>query len=160
MQIEVGYTVRDFCDGQSLASPGRWPPATRQYLCSDTWTSVSELVSKFSEHCRTTQLLMDLALGRVEKCPFPSESVREFKGEIIGLLSSRGLNLNRASGDRNELPIDFRFLALLLRASDTQLGNFAQGVKVGPGTRMPRNPALYKPKRKWRLEQQRNRQNW
>ena len=93
---------------------------------------------------------MDLALGRVEKCPFPSESVRELKGEIIGLLSSRGLNLNRASGDRNELPIDFRFLALLLRASedpDTQLRNFPQGVKVEPGTRMPRNPALYKQRR-------------
>ena len=128
MQIGVGYTVRDFCDGQSLASPGRWPPATRQYPCSDTWTSVSEHVRKFSEHYGTTQLLMDLALGRVEKCPFPSESGRELKGEIIGLLSSRGLNLNRESGDRNELTIDFRFLALLLRASedpDTQLGNFA-----------------------------------
>ena len=163
VQIGVHYTVRDFSDGQSLASPGRWPPATRQYPCSDTWTSVSELVRRFSEHYGTTQLLMDLALGRVEKCPFPCESVRELKGEIIGLLSSRGLKLNRASGDRNELPIDFRFLAFLLRASedpDTQLGNFAQDVKVGPGTRMPRNPALYKPKRKWRLEQQRNPQNW
>ena len=40
------------------------------------------------------------------------------------------------------------------------MGNFAQGVKVGPGTRMPRNPALYKPKKKWRLEQQRDPQNW
>ena len=96
----VGYTVRDFCDGQSLASPGRWPPAMRQYPCSDTWTSVSELVRKFSEHCGTTQLLMDLALGRVEKCPFPSESVRELKGEIIGLLSSRGLKCSSSEHQR------------------------------------------------------------
>ena len=68
MQIGVGFTVRDFCDGQSLPSPGRWPPAMRRYPSSDTWTSVSELVRKFSEHYGTTQLLMDLALGRVEKC--------------------------------------------------------------------------------------------
>ena len=76
MQIGVGYTVRDFCDGQSLATPGRWPPVTRQYPCSDTWTSVSELVRKFSEHYGTTQLLMDLALGRVEKC-LPPKRVSE-----------------------------------------------------------------------------------
>ena len=137
----------------------------RRYPCSDTWTSASDLVRRFSEHYGTTQLLMDVALGRVEKCPFPSESVRELKGEIVGLLSSRGVNLNRASGsgDRNELPIDFRFRDLLLRASedpDTQLGSFAHGVKVGPGTRMPRNPALDKPKKKWRLEQQRDPLNW
>ena len=34
------------------------------------------------------------------------------------------------------------------------LGEYAQGVKVGPGTRMPRLPALYKPKKKWRLPSQ------
>ena len=94
---------------------------------------------------------MGLALGRVEKCPFPDEAVRELKEEDVGLLSSRGLPLNRAGGDSNELPIVFRFLDLLLRASedpDVHLGGFAQGVKVGPGTRMPRNPSLYRPKRK------------
>ena len=84
----------------AMASPWRRRddglPPRGSTPCSDTWTSVSELVRKFSEHYGTTQLLMDLALGRVEKCPFPSESVRELKGEIIGLLSSRGLNLYRA----------------------------------------------------------------
>ena len=34
------------------------------------------------------------------------------------------------------------------------LGDYAQGVRVGPGTRMPRLPALYKPKKKWRLASQ------
>ena len=85
MQVGVGCTVRELCDGQSLASPGR--------------------------------------------------------------------------GDRNELPIDFWFLDLILRASadpEVHQGAFAQGVKVGPGTRMPRLPALYRPKRRWRLESQRD----
>ena len=56
-----------------------------------------------------------------------------------------------------------RFLDLLLRAAqdpDRQLGSFAQGVKVGPGTRMPRHPALYRPKRKWRLDSQRGPTSW
>ena len=31
------------------------------------------------------------------------------------------------------------------------IGDFAQGVRVGPGARLPRQPALYPSKRKWRL---------
>ena len=26
MQVDVAYTAREYCDGQTLASPGRWPP--------------------------------------------------------------------------------------------------------------------------------------
>ena len=67
-------------------------------------------------------------------------------------------------GDRDELPLDFRFVDLLLRAAmdpERHLGPFAQGVKVGPGTRMPRLPALYRPKRRWRpSEQQDPRNSW
>ena len=148
MQVGIGYTVRDFCDGQSLASPGRWAPSDRRYPQSDAWSAVVVLVKRFSEVFGTTKLLMDLALGRIKECPFPIEAVNSLKKEIVDSLSSRGLNLKREEGDRDELPIDFRFLDLLLRAAhdpDRQLGSFAQGVKVGPGTRMPRHPALYRP---------------
>ena len=146
---------RDFCDGQSLASPGRWSPSERRYPQSDAWNAVLVLVKRFSEVFGTTKLLMDLALGRIKECPFPIDAVTSLKNEIVDGLSSRGLNLKREEGDRDELPIDLRFLDLLLRAAqdpDKQLGSSAQGVKVGPGTRMPRHPALYRPKRKWRLE--------
>ena len=67
MQIGVGYTVRD-CDGQSLASPGRWPPAMRRYPSSDTWIAATELVRRFSEHYGTTQLL--ILLGAWLALPF------------------------------------------------------------------------------------------
>ena len=49
------------------------------------------------------------------------------------------------------------FLGLLLSAADDSevgKGSFAQGVRVGPGSRMPRLPALYRPKKKWRLTSQ------
>ena len=81
---------------------------------------------------------MELALGRVKECPFPNEAVSELKDEIVKVLSSRGLQLRREKGDRNKVPIDFRFLELLLEVAqdpDTQLGTLAQRVKVGPGTR-------------------------
>ena len=75
MQVGIGYTVRDFCDGQSLASPGRWSPSERRYPQSDAWNAVVVLVKRFSEVFGTTKLLMDLALGRVKECPFPIEAV-------------------------------------------------------------------------------------
>ena len=162
MQVVVGYTVRDFCDGQSLASPGRWPPSKR---CpqSDGWKAVVTLVKRFSDVFCSAKLLMELALGRVKERPFPNEAVSELKNEIVKVLSSRGHQLRRENDDRNELPIDFRFLSLLLRVTqdpDTKLGTFVRGVKVGPGTRMPRHPALYRPKRKWRLDSQRDPTSW
>ena len=44
---------------------------------------------------------------------------------------------------------------LVLRlAGDPKVENYAQGVRVGPGTRTPRLPALYRPKRRWRLPEQ------
>ena len=55
------------------------------------------------------------------------------------------------------MPIDYRYLGLLLRvADDPEVGiaEYAQGVRVGPGVRMPRLPALYRQKRRWRLPEQ------
>ena len=159
MQVGVGYTVRELCDGQSLASPGRWPVEARRYPDCEEWCAVVVPVRQFAEHHCPPRLLVDLALGRVEKTPFPERDVLGLKQQIITNLEGEGLQLDRVNGDRNELPIDLRFLDLLVRASadpEVHLGAFAQGVKVGPGTRMPRLPALYRPKRRWRLESQRD----
>ena len=97
------------------------------------------------------------ALGRVRGCPFKPADVQALKDEVIAKLASMGMNLTRCSGDQNNVPIDFRFLDLLLRAADDPevgLGSFAQGVGVSPGVRMSRLPALYKRKKKWRLASQ------
>ena len=126
MQVGVGYTSRDFRDGQGL--------------------------------CKT-ELLMALAVGKVEDCPFNSSEVRSFKERIVADLEQEGLGLGRQEGDREDVPIDFRFLGLLLRAAEDPergLGQFAQGVPAAPGTKMPRLPALYRPKRRWRLASQRD----
>ena len=78
-------------------------------------------------------------------------------------LASMGMDLMRSSGDRNDVPIDFLFLDLLQRAADDPevgLGSFAQGVRVGPGVRIPRLPALYKRKKKWSLPSQADPRNY
>ena len=92
-------------------------------------------------HDRT---LTALDVGKVENSPFDSSE-------------QEGLALGRQEGNREDVPTGSRFLGLLLRAAEDPevgLGQFAQGVRVGPGTRMPRLLAVYRPKGKWRLASQ------
>ena len=163
MSVGIGYTSREYCDGQGLASPGRWPVASRRYPDMAQWQSVASSYARFTERHGTTDLLMTLALGRVKECPFKPADVKALKDEVIMNLASMGMDLERSSGDRDDVPIDFRFLGFLLRAAEDPevgIGNFAKGVRVGPGVRMPRLPALYKRKKKWRLASQADPRNY
>ena len=83
----------------------------------------------------------DLALGFGERSSCLPDDISDLKERVTATLAEKSLHLERSARDRNELPIDYRFLDLLLRASadpEVLLGSFVQGVKVGPGTRMPR----------------------
>ena len=163
LQVGVGYTVRGYCDGQSLASLGRWPAAARRYPETSTWREVAQLFDQFSQQYGNEELLMNLALGRVEAMPFPAQKVASPKGRIIEVLHAQGFVLQRVESDRAELPLDFRFIDLLLRSADDperNLGTCAQGLKVGPGTRMPRMQALNRPKRRWALTEPRDPMNY
>ena len=154
MMVGVGYTAREFCDGQSLASPGRWPVHLRRYPDSKPWQEVSELFMSCAE--REGQLLTDLTLGKVKECPFSGQSIQDLKESSLAALSRQGLSLQRTAEDRGDVPTDFRYIHLLLTASEdpeVSLGSFASGVRVGPGARLPRLPALYAPK-KWPLTEQ------
>ena len=62
MMVGVGYVQREFCDGQSLASPGRWSPGSRVYPSSSAWSSVRECFWRFTTHFGTENLLVDLYL--------------------------------------------------------------------------------------------------
>ena len=146
MVVGVGYTSREFCDGQSLASPGRWPVQQRRYPGSPQWKEVSDMFMNFAERYGDAPLLLNLAVGRVEQCPFDPQSVRELKAATVEALKRHGLELGRKDADRTELTINYRYLDLLLRA--------AEGVRVGPRARLPRLPAQYARKKKWRLPEQ------
>ena len=152
MKVGVGYTQRELCDGECLASPGRWAPGTRVYPETAHWKDVAGRYGRFADHYGTEQLLASLTMGKVETCPFRSRE--------SGISQTRDHTVGAGwimAGDRTNVPTDYRFLQLPLKLSDdpeTGLGDYSQGVRVGPGTRMPRLPALYKPKRKWRLASQ------
>ena len=103
------------------------------------------------------QLLMELALGRVRECPFNVEEIQTLKQNTMGAMERAGIKVERMSGDRSDLPIDYRYVDALLRAAEdpeVNLGSFAGGVRVGPGVRMPRLPALFTKKKRWMLPDQ------
>ena len=70
MLVGVGYTAREICDGQTLASPGRWPIDQRHCPESPVWRSVTQLFLSCASLPGTAELLPKLALGQVDGCPF------------------------------------------------------------------------------------------
>ena len=106
----------------------------------------------------TVQLLSELALGRHAKSPFSQDVVKRLRCEVKVILAREGIQFERVESDRTDVPIDFRQLGGLLKAAadpQVSVASFAQGARVGPGSRMPRCPKLYAKKRKWRIPEQR-----
>ena len=86
---------------------------------------------------------MSLTLGEVRSCPCPAQRVDGLKRRTLEVMEKHGVKLFRHA-DRAETSIDYHYLSLLLEAAedpDGQLGEFARGVRVGPGARLPRLPA-------------------
>ena len=73
LMVGVGYTQRELCDGQSLASPRRWPPGSRVYPASQPGIQIAECYARSADHRGTETLLVSLASGKVTECPFPAE---------------------------------------------------------------------------------------
>ena len=138
MEVGLGYTSREICDGQGLHA-------------------ASGPIMEFTRWHGTAALLTRLAMGQVTESPFEEEAVTRLKEQVVRSLAEQGLHLNRHPEDREDLPVDYRFLQLLLTAAEdpeVSIGEFARGVRVGPGARLPRQPALYPANKKWSLKQQ------
>ena len=56
----------DLCDGQTLASPGRWPPAMRRFPRSDSWKA-----QKVLRMFRNGKALDGAGTGSSQGMPFP-----------------------------------------------------------------------------------------
>ena len=158
MLIGSGYVERRLCDGQGLCSPGAWAPGDRRYPSSQLWTSISRLFLATAESLSSVQLLSELALGRNAKSPFSQSVVDELRREVKVILAREGIQFERVEGDRADMPVDPRLLGGLLKAAadpEVSIATFSQGVRVGPGSRMPGCPKLYTKKKKCWIPEQR-----
>ena len=91
-------------------------------------------------------------MGKIDACPFPLDDVAELKQAVIGAAAGFGHQIVRRSVDRSDVPIDYRFLDLLLRVAEdpeTGLGEYCQS-----GTWNEDAETAFKPKKKWRLASQ------
>ena len=125
MSAGTEFSARDYCDGQSLASPGRWPPSLRNYPSHPERTLVSDLFKKFAGTHESSELLMCLA-GEGRLVPPGDQEISEPK---------TGRHSRSKEGQHTLL--DFRFLELLLSATrdpEVAMGSFAGGVRVGAGS--------------------------
>ena len=89
------------------------------------------------------------------------KTVTVLRDELFRVLSDSGHGIVRGPQDRRELPFNFRLLHSLLSAAgdpEVKMHEFAVGVRVGPGTKLPRYPQIYSKKKKWRMQEQREQQ--
>ena len=89
---------------------------------------------------------------------FRQDVVKQLRDDVKVILARESIEFERAEGDRMDVPIDYRLLGGMLKAAadpEVSIASFAQGVRVGPGSRMPRCPRIYAKKKKWRIPEQR-----
>ena len=105
----------------------------------------------------TTEVLTQLACGRCTSPPFDAQKVASLRDNVQEALLSAGLDGRRQATD-SPTPVCFRMIAALLELCKDPDHNvfreYAGGVRVNVGRRMPRTPAVFEKKRRWKLSSQ------
>ena len=149
-----------FVDGFGLCSPGRWDPRNRgtEMLSDerDFCEALSKVVDKhlammFPDPQRSA---IALALGKVSSKPFSDQQLDALREDWFALLPDPV----RAREIPEFQPFFLHAMAQTARLSgdadweilDEEVDSFATGVPVGIGIEMPRTPAVFSRKKKWR----------
>ena len=118
------------------------------YPSSSLWRQIQRMFIHTAETMTTSRHLSELALGRLTSSPFSEKTVAVLRDELFRVLSDSGHAIVRGPQDRRELAGD----------PEVKMHEFAVGVRVGPGTKLPRCPQIYSKKKKWRMQEQREQQ--
>ena len=159
MLVDRAGRCRELNDGAGLCSPGRWRLRDRRFPSSSSWNVVAGFIWGAARRWGSQRLFDALSSGQVSSCPFSSEEVRDLRVLIDSQLSSMGLDTRERDGDRTSATPRWRLFGALLAAAEDPdaegITGFVRGVPLGVGVKLPRLPALYRKKAKWRLEEQR-----
>ena len=131
--IKLCGTGESACDGQSLASPGRWAVDDRRYPEDSIMSQVPKRYMTYSEKVGTPELLASLALWKVSSSLSSGRNWRIETGSNQLLSDQRFITGASSRGSK-------RYLSLLLQAAqdpEVSLEEFSRGVRVGPGVRLP-----------------------
>ena len=149
---------KPFCDGGGLCSPGRWTPEKRRLPrnLSGMKESMSNL---FGEAVMTASnrkddslgFMLKLAAGRVKTCPFEEGSLAEARATIrqqVGLDEKEDVV---ASGQVFHLKLIGRLLKMYGDPDWEFVDGMGEGVPLGVDEQLPRTPAVFEEKGKWKL---------
>ncbi len=157
--------LRPLCDGAGLCSLGVWPPWRRPTISSPQLLRVRRLIMNYVEHLHSRiglsaeQLFGRLAAGQVAEDPLSQDpsGQRHLIDEVMSALSNDVYSPYARAEDAAQ-PIRIRMLqAILFLGGDPDyraIDHFGRGVRIGVGVKLPRTPAVYARKRRWRLEGQ------
>ena len=156
--VRVGGRRRGFADGAGLCSPGRWTPERRRLVdwLLRAWLLVA-LKAILVKHVEVKRLVCMMAVGKVTQNPFSDEMCVEGRAALIR-------SLGMASHDEGllEVPEGQCFFLKLIgellhvagdpdwRVYSGGRRNFGEGVPLGYREPLPRTPAVFRRKVKWR----------
>ncbi len=165
LQVGAHDRRRDLCDGAGLCSLGIWPPWRRPPVTHPALLRVRALLLDFVTDLKThinlspIELFAKLAAGEVLTDPFAAEEggLRDLIDQVLSALSAPGASAFARSSDVAQ-PVRVRALQRILQLGGDPdwrgMEHFCRGVRIGVSHRLPRTPAVYSRKRKWRLEGQ------
>ncbi len=156
--------ARPLCDGLGLCSIGRWPPCRRPETPSSrvqAWRDIGvQAVRAWAVSVDSTvdQLFDRLACGDISGEPWPDEFINRVTARTLELFDDDvPYNARPRPADRAQ-QVHIRLLQSLLRDSgdpdSAGMEHYARGVRLGINTKMPRTPAVFAQKKKWRLPDQ------
>ena len=154
--------IREMHDGGGLCSPGRWLPARRKICSWEPLRSVSEKLSVLLEQSlgEPAKVCLKLACGKFDESPFSDKLVAEGRRVIAEEIAKDStFSVEELLEVQADQPFLLRLLGEGLRLMGdpdwrifyaSKGGNFWDGVAVGPGTKMPRTPAVFERKTKFK----------
>ena len=144
-------------EGSGLCSPGRWDPQSRHVdqIAEKIRAELMKILR--TKWCDVIQLLFELAVGKHASSPFTEEMRQSGRRVVMAIVGMR-VDDETATTPVEGQPFYLHILSevarvlgdpdwrILVRAKES----FASGVRVGYKTRLPRTPAVFERKKRWR----------
>ncbi len=169
MLVGTHERQRWLCDGAGLCSLGLWAPWQRPPPTHPSLVKAGSLVDDFIDALTgnygysAEELFARLAEGAIADNPFPGATWDCFTSSFIAAIDDgTGSTTPRAEDLPQRLRV--RLLQAVLRlggdADVVGMEHFCRGVRIGVGVRLPRTPAVYPRKRRWRAYDDDVRRQW
>ncbi len=156
---------RRLCDGAGLCSLGQWPPWRRPVSdcpqLAQARLHIDCYIDSLYQRIGLTaeQLFDQLAAGEVAEDPFArdADGMSALVDSVARALDNKRYSPVARAEDLAQ-PVRIRLLQCVLYLGGDPdhhaMDHFGRGVRLGVGVKLPRTPAVYARKRRWRLEGQ------